>query len=567
MAQTPDSGSARILVVDDEVEVAAVLEELLAGLGHRVTVTHNGRDAVKQLPDLRPDMIFTDINMPGMSGIEVLRIAKEMEPKPAVVVVTGHASTATAIDALRQGAFDYITKPFAFDQVEQIVERGLANRRLEETNRRLVAELSDKNVMLERHEHELKERVRRATTQLQRLYDLGREIGYNLELAPRLSMICARSVELCHAQAAIVYLMHEESGEARAAAWRGLGSLEPDRVTLPAVPSDSVLAPTLTEHLTVRTSESNGVDHEAPGMPGLRYRSLLAAPMIAEGKALGILAVFNHETSFTNEDQHFLEMFAAQTAVAVQNSQLYEHTKSLDRMKSEFVAVVSHEIRTPLTSIKGSIELLGDERFFPQNDQQHKLLTIAQANTERLLHLISDILDFSKLESASLRLNLERQRIEPVLSQAAESMATLLEEKTLTLDLQVDSPLPDVVIDSDRIGQVLTNLISNAIKFSPNQGRIEVRVQPTEANVQVSVRDHGMGIAAQDLGKLFRKFSQIDSSLTRRAGGAGLGLVICKGIVEQHGGRIWVESTPGQGSAFHFELPPAEGIAVTPAAA
>jgi len=249
MVPSPDAGSARILVVDDEVEVAAVLEELIAGLGHQVTVAHNGRDAVRLLAELRPEMVFTDINMPGTSGIEVLRVAKELDPKPAVVVVTGHASTATAIDALRQGAFDYITKPFAFDQVEQIVERGLANRRLEETNRRLVAELSDKNAILERHEHELRERVRRATTQLQRLYDLGREIGYNLELAPRLSMICARSAELCHAQAAVVYLANEESGECRAAAWHGIGGLEPDRGALPVVPPDGVLAPTLAEHL------------------------------------------------------------------------------------------------------------------------------------------------------------------------------------------------------------------------------------------------------------------------------------------------------------------------------
>ncbi len=288
--------------------------------------------------------------------------------------------------------------------------------------------------------------------------------------------------------------------------------------------------------------------------------------MIAEGRVLGVLAVFNRETGFTNDDQHFLALFAAQTAVSVRNSQLYEHTKSLDRLKSEFVAVVSHEIRTPLTSVKGAVELLADERFFPQTEQQHKLLTIAHANTERLLLLISDILDFSKLESASLRLNLERQRLEPVLSQAAESMATLLEEKSLTLDLHVESSLPDVVIDSDRIGQVLTNLLSNAIKFSPAHGRIEVRVVPAETSVHVSVRDHGEGIAAQDLGKLFRKFSQIDSSLTRQAGGTGLGLVICKGIVEQHGGTIWVESTPGQGSTFFFALPPAEGVPVTPTA-
>jgi signal transduction histidine kinase/DNA-binding response OmpR family regulator len=549
---------ARIVVVDDEVEVAAVLDDLLKSLGHEITVAHNGTDAVRLLDEVRPEMVFTDINLPGMSGIEVLRCAQQLDPRPAVVVVTGNASTATAIEAVRHGAFDYIQKPFALDHVEQIVERGLANRRLEATNRALVAELSLKNEILERHEQELKERVAAATLQLKRLYDLGREVGRHLELAPRLSMICARSAELCLARAAVVYLTSEESGTCYAAAWHGADGIEADPSTLPAVQSDGVLGDTLIDHRVIRLALDPGVpSQEVPGLPGLSYRTLLAAPMIADGRVIGVLAVFDRDPGFTDDDRRFLEMFAAQTAVAVQNSQLYEHTKSLDRMKSEFVAVVSHEIRTPLTSIKGAIELLEDARFFPRTDQQQKLLNIAQANTERLLTLINDILDFSKLESSTLHLERARQKLEPVLAQAVHAVDTLLADKQLALDLRVEADLPEVVIDGDRISQVMTNLLSNAIKFSRPRGRIEVTAEHLDGCLRVSVRDHGEGIAPQDLGKLFRKFSQIDSSPTRRAGGAGLGLVICKGIVEQHGGHIGVDSTLGQGSVFSFTLPPA----------
>ena len=124
-----------------------------------------------------------------------------------------------------------------------------------------------------------------------------------------------------------------------------------------------------------------------------------------------------------------------QSAVAVRNSQLFDHTKSLDRLKSDFVAVVSHEIRTPLTSVKGAVELLSDDRYFKNNEQQTKLLTIAHANTERLLLLINDILDFSKLEAASLPLNLDRQRLEPVVHMAAGNMRTQLEERHLQLQV------------------------------------------------------------------------------------------------------------------------------------
>jgi signal transduction histidine kinase len=276
---------------------------------------------------------------------------------------------------------------------------------------------------------------------------------------------------------------------------------------------------------------------------------------VAEGQSIGVLVVLDKPGGFTGDDENFLALYASQAAIAVRNSQLFEHTKTLDRLKSEFVAVVSHEIRTPLTSVKGAVELLADIRYFPNNEHQNKLLTIAHANAERLLVLINDILDFSKLESASLPMNLERQRLEPVVQQATGNLRTLIEERKIALDVKLSPDLPDLLIDSNRIAQVVTNLLSNAIKFSSANGRIEVSAMPEDGVARVCVRDFGDGIATEDLPKLFRKFSQIDSSATRRAGGTGLGLVICKGIVEQHGGRIWVESAAGEGSAFYFTLP------------
>jgi signal transduction histidine kinase len=179
--------------------------------------------------------------------------------------------------------------------------------------------------------------------------------------------------------------------------------------------------------------------------------------------------------------------------------------------------------------------------------------------------LINDILDFSKLESESMPMNIERQRLEPVVQQAAHHMRTMLEERHLQLELQLASDLPDLMLDSIRLAQVLTNLLSNAAKFSPAHGRIEIMAEPVDGAVKIGVRDHGEGIAPADLPKLFRKFSQVDSSATRKAGGTGLGLVICKGIIEKHGGKIWVESTPGLGSTFYFTLPIADRRASRPA--
>ena len=566
-SQEPDERPARILVVDDELSVAEVFEEFLADQGHEIAVASTGEEAQQIIPTLRPDIVLTDINLPGMSGLDVMRFAKRHDPETAVIVVTGHASAASAIEALRQGAYDYITKPFDLDEVQQIVERGLANRRLKAINRRLVEELRQKNEILQQHEQQLRESVANATAQLKRLYDVGMEVSANLELAPRLALICRKSATLCGAGAAIVFLVQPEQNDCYAAAQHGsdLPPLEDGQVHW--LHRDSVLTPAVVERRTVRRATPPGTPPEVvSGLHGLTFQSLLAAPMVADGQVIGILAVFDKPEGFTDDDQSFLELFASQTAIAVRNSQLFEHTKSLDRLKSEFVAVVSHEIRTPLTSIKGAVELLQDGRYFKNTEQQAKLLTIAYANTERLMVLIKDILDFSKLESASLRMNLERQPIEPVIEQGLHNLQTLIDERHIDVQLNLAPRLPHVAIDAGRIAQVLTNLLSNAIKFSPPGGRIDVIVEPIDGEVQVSVRDRGEGIAPQDLAKLFRKFSQIDSSATRKAGGAGLGLVICKGIIERHGGQLWVESALGEGSTFFFTLPLAERTAAEQAA-
>ena len=546
----------RILVVDDEPTVVDVFNEFLGAQGYEVTVVSNGEDAVRMIPSLAPDIILTDINLPGLSGLEVMRHARAHDPEVAVIVVTGYASAATAIDALRQGAYDYVTKPFDLDEVHQIVERGIANRRLKAINRQLVEELRDKNAILERHELELRERVQLATRQMTMLYEVGKEIAASLELEPRLNLIAARAAEQTGAPSAVVYLKQSEMENFAPVAVHGFEWSVRELNTGNLIPRDDALAPVAYDQQLVRLAPAPDADAIAvPGLPGVRCRTMIALPLAADGETIGVLAVCDKSDGFNSDDEGFLTLYASQAAFAIRNSQLYEHTKSLDRLKSEFVAVVSHEIRTPLTSVKGAVELLSDSAYFKNTDQQAKLLSIAHANSERLLVLINDILDFSKLESASLPMSLERQSLGSVVEQAAHDLRTVFEEHGIELQVEVPSDLPDLHIDAGRVTQVVTNLLSNAIKFSPQGGVIRIAAAVWEGAVRVSVRDHGEGIAPQNLPKLFRKFSQIDSSATRRAGGAGLGLVICKGIVEQHGGRIWVESTPGEGSTFQFTLP------------
>ncbi len=549
---------ARLLVVDDEPTVTDLLQEFLSSLGYEVEVAGSGEAAAARIPDLRPEVVLSDLNMPGLTGLDVMRLAREADEETAVILITGETTTAVAIDAIRQGAYDYIIKPFELDDVQRSVERALANRRLRAVNRLLLEELREKNEILSHHEQELTGKVAQATWQMRTLYDVGKQISADLELAPRLAIVTTKAAELSGAAASVVYLRVPESQECRVGHAHGMEPThgESERVHLFA--AERTIGFAGFDHQPVRRVAAPGEIIELPLVPGRPCTSLLALPLKPEKEVIGLLVLVDKAGGFSEDDEEFMALYASQSAIALQNSQLYEHTRSLDRLKSEFVAVVSHEIRTPLTSVKGAIELLTDDRYFQNSDQQAKLLSIAHANAERLLVLINDILDFSKLESASLPMCMEIESLEPVVRQAIQNLRTLIGERRIVLDCSFAPDLPNLLIDSNRIAQVLTNLLSNAIKFSPPEGRIEVRAETEGTMVRVSVRDYGEGIEPGDIPKLFRKFSQLDTGSTRKAGGTGLGLVICKGIVEQHGGTIGVQSKVGEGSEFFFLLPRAD---------
>jgi signal transduction histidine kinase/FixJ family two-component response regulator len=548
---------ARLLVVDDELTVTELLQEFLTTLGYEVEVAANGEAAVARIPDYRPDAVLSDLNMSGLTGLDVMHFAQQSDEETMVILITGETTIAVAIDAIRQGAYDYIIKPFELDDVQSSVERALANRRLRAVNRQLVEELSQKNEILSHHEQELREQVRLATHQMRTLYEVGKEISEDLELGPRVATVASKAAELSGASTAVVYLRVEETEECRVAAAHGMDPPdgEPDRVHFFA--AERAIGFHHPDYRVVRREATPEQPIELPLLGGRRFESLLALPLSlsADQQVFGLLVMLDKPGGFSAADEKFLELYGSEAAIAVHNSRLYEHTRVLDRLKSEFVAVVSHEIRTPLTSVKGAVELLTDDRYFQNNEQQTKLLNIAHANAERLLVLINDILDFSKLESASLPMRMAVESMEPVVRQAVQNLRTLIAERRIVLDAVFEPGLPDLLMDSNRIAQVLTNLLSNAIKFSAPEGRIEVRAETAGPMLRVSVRDCGEGIAPADIHKLFRKFSQIDSGSTRRVGGTGLGLVICKGIVEQHGGTIGVESVPGEGSTFYFLLP------------
>ncbi|MEM9903715.1 MAG: PAS domain S-box protein [Cyanobacteria bacterium P01_D01_bin.44] len=238
---------------------------------------------------------------------------------------------------------------------------------------------------------------------------------------------------------------------------------------------------------------------------------------------------------------------------------------ALDRMKNEFISIVSHELRTPLTSIHGGLKLINKGLVSAQSERGQHLIQVAAENSQRLVRLVNDILEIERLESGKSPVQKQPLQTRDLTRQMAESFELLVNQAGI--NLEVSDPDFEIVADCDRINQVLTNLLDNAIKFSPAESTISLTVEPSEqadaldqnassqAAVVFTVRDQGRGIPPEKCAKIFERFMQVDSSDSRQKGGTGLGLAICRSIVEQHGGQIWVESTPGEGSCFYFTLP------------
>jgi two-component system, OmpR family, sensor histidine kinase VicK len=230
--------------------------------------------------------------------------------------------------------------------------------------------------------------------------------------------------------------------------------------------------------------------------------------------------------------------------------------RRLDKMKDEFISTVSHELRTPLTSLRASLGLLSSGALEKRQDKQRQMVEMAIVNCDRLVRLVNDILDFDKIEKGNLPLRRVPVDAVELLRRAADIAQMAASNARLRLRLEAVPAL--VMADEDRMLQVLNELVNNAIKFSPPETMIRLSAQPAgESQVCFVVEDQGPGIAAEKIEHIFNRFQQGDSSDTRALGGTGLGLALCRSIVEQHGGRIWVESVLGSGSRFLFTLPSA----------
>jgi signal transduction histidine kinase len=396
---------------------------------------------------------------------------------------------------------------------------------------------------------------------LDRLLEVVRLLGASLNLETFLDTLISAASELTGCEVASVLELDEGGKQLRftATPWFHRDLLKGIKVPLETSLAGLALQnerPVVVPDVSVESRHYKGADQAAR----FATRSLMAVPIIYHGEKLGVLEVVNklEQTDYTEEDRIILETLASQAAIALQNLRLVNMVKTsqdqiiqLDRMKSSFIGIASHELRTPLGLILGYSTFL---REIIQPDYRPQL-DIIHRNAMRLKEIIDNLANMDNLQRGVASVRVHTVFIRRLIEEVVDSFQSEANHKRLSL--RFDPPQNDLIVegDSPKISIALGNMVTNAITFTNPGGHIDVVAESIPGHVRVSVIDDGIGIPANDLPHIFDRFYQVESHLTRKHGGMGLGLSVSKVMIEMHGGRIWAESLEGKGSTFTFLLP------------
>jgi len=575
MKSTPIS----VLVIDDESEIQSILSDYLTARGYQPAIAGSAEEGIQELLARRHAALILDLNLPGRDGLTLLEDVRRRGLDVAVIIITGYATADSAIEALRRGIDDYLQKPFDLDDLGRALQRALEGRRLRRENRALVMRLKRMNVMLDRRRQELAERVTEATRNLRLLLDSARDLNKDLNLDETLVGVVRQAASLVRARRALVFLPEmgsdrltlAESTPDRDRAPAGNGQEDPEAEAgedLSFARGEGLVGRAVLFGRPLSLSLSGQLD---PGDPlqALAPRTALAVPMLREGAAAGALLLLDRvpdangadgdatTSDFSGEDEEMALTLAAHAALAIRNAQIYEEARRLDRLQSEFVAAVSHELRTPLTQMKGALEIF-DTVYGPRFDPNGRDLIV---NTEAACRALEDqielILASAEIETDELALDLAVIPAREVAEEAARRLTPVGARRGIRIDVVTPASEMLIKVDRRRFVRALSNLLSNAVKFSDSGQHVKLEVETSGELVRFHVIDRGIGIDPADQPYIFRRFSQLDGSLTRSRGGTGLGLSVSRALVERHGGTILVRSRPGEGSRFTIEIPAA----------
>ena len=544
----PSTLRPRVLLVEDNPADARLLRELLSEARHeRFEIVHVDRvsAALSRLADGEFEAMLLDLSLPDGAGLETVTRMLRQVPTIPIVVLTGLDDETLALRSVQAGAQDYLVKGQVTSQLLVRAIRYAIERK--------------KSLEDQRQHAETEAAARRSRF----LAEAGRMLSASLDTDTLLKTI-GRVVVPDLGDLCLVDLVDDGGLIRRVVAGHG-GAID-DRLALDLekYPPDPTTArsPVIEVIRSGRTVVLDSIDRtlleravcgdeHLALWQSASVKSAVIAPLMARGRVFGALSVVKQRAAhhYQMADHALFEELAQHAALALDNAELYQKARLASRARDEMVTVVSHDLRNPLNVITMSLALVRREQLGPN---LQRVVDRVERSANQMLRLINDLLDVARIENGTLAVELKAQPIETVLSAAVDLMRPLATDRSITLATQVSSNVPLVLCDRDRIVQVLSNLVGNAIKFTPSGGHIEVVVEAVADGVRVAVRDTGTGIAREQLEHVFDRFWQA-KRVDRQ--GAGLGLAIAKAIVEAHNGTIGVESELGRGTCFHFVIP------------
>ncbi len=530
-----------ILVVDDDLDFLEIIKRILENKGYEVKNAPSASEAISRLKERFYNAAILDISLPDADGTELLSSILEMHPDIIAIMLTGHSSVQNAIQSLNRGAFAYLEKPLDPENLLSVVSRGLEKQRLVLENRQLMQELEQRN---------------RITNTL---LDVSRAVSQSLDLQQIVDLALEQVARSTGIEASFVYLY--ENDRLVLKGYHGFSPKIAGEIEKEVDKDTGIVGrifkqakPVIIDKITTQAEPSLAFLNSGG------YQSFAGVPLTILGESIGVMAVATcFERFFTIQNIEMLTGVGREIAIAVRNAQLYEQASSakalreLDAMRTEFLANVSHELRTPLAVIKGAANSLLQEDVIFDEQTRREFLQSIDRDADTLARLVDDLLMMSRLEADALEVRKQPHRVAEVVNRVKDRLDTLTVKHRLSIN--IPDELPPVVIDDGRIGEVLTNLVENSVKYSEGNTNIAIEARLNSKELIVSVADEGIGIPPELHQKIFERFFQGDGHRTGYRRGTGLGLAICRGIIEAHGGRIWVESEPGKGARFNFSLP------------
>jgi len=491
--------------------------------------------------------------------VQIVDVLADVEYTLHDVQKIGNYRTGLGIPLLREGVPIGVLaltrsepQPFAEKQIDLLVT--FADQ----------AVIAIENVRLFDEVQSRTEELSQSVEELRALGEVSQAINSTLDVETVLTTIVAKAVQLSGTEAGTIYTFDEPHQEFRLRATHGMNeemitAIRDRRIGA----GETAIGKAAAERTPIQIADAlKDASLVLDIVMQAGFRALLIVPLLRSDQIIGALVVRRKEPGeFPEHTVKLLQTFADQSVLTIQNARLFREIEDKSRQleeasqhKSQFLANMSHELRTPLNAILGYTELMADGAYGEPSEKTLGVLKRLEANGKHLLGLINDVLDLSKIEAGQLALELSDYSIQDIAQTVRSTLEPLAADKKLAFKVEVAPQLPLGRGDGRRLTQVLINLVGNAIKFT-DAGEVAIKAEANNGSFHVSVRDTGPGISTADQAKLFQEFQQADNAITRKKGGTGLGLAISKRIIQMHGGKIWVESQPGQGSMFAFTLP------------